>query len=96
MNAFTHPTGWQPVTEPAWTERPDWDAIDWIRSLSARRGPGASAMAARIGPEPWDMRTAPALLMVTANNPRRQRLEEDNQIKRHSYDWLRHGRRALE
>ena len=20
--------GWQPVAEPAWTERPDWDAID--------------------------------------------------------------------
>jgi hypothetical protein len=20
--------GWQPVAEPVWTERPDWDAID--------------------------------------------------------------------
>jgi hypothetical protein len=22
------PGGWQPVAEPAWTDRPDWDAID--------------------------------------------------------------------
>jgi hypothetical protein len=28
MNDFTHPTGWQPVAEPTWAERPDWDAID--------------------------------------------------------------------
>jgi len=23
-----HAGGWQPVAEPAWTERPDWEAID--------------------------------------------------------------------
>jgi hypothetical protein len=23
-----HADGWQPVAEPAWTERPYWDAID--------------------------------------------------------------------
>jgi hypothetical protein len=29
LRVLTHrPGGWQPVAEPAWTKRPDWDAID--------------------------------------------------------------------
>jgi hypothetical protein len=28
MNAFAHPSGWQPVADPAWTDTPNWDAID--------------------------------------------------------------------
>ena len=29
--------GWQPVAEPAWTDRPDWDAIDH-HAQRVRRG----------------------------------------------------------
>jgi hypothetical protein len=32
-----HAGSWQPVAEPAWTQQPDWDAID-THAQHLRRG----------------------------------------------------------
>jgi hypothetical protein len=80
----------------------DWRA--WLmrnRDYAARSREDAGLGLTDVSPN------SPGLVLVgrerdldRANNPRRQRLEEDNQIKLHSYDWLvrqAHGRvKALE
>jgi hypothetical protein len=39
LRVLTNHGGWQPVAEPAWTDTPDWDAIDRHAQQLRRWGP---------------------------------------------------------